>query len=422
MSSVSAPKGAGPDRAPDPERISLRSPSNGTCLSHLDCSRCGARHDAGVPQGLSSCCGRPLLPRYRIEDVRQHWGSFPADGRTASLWRYAELLPAQGPPVTLGEGWTPLIPDPRLAAHAGLHRLWVKDESLNPTGSFKARGLSVAVTMARERGLRKLAIPTAGNAGLALAAYAASAGMEADVFCPADTPAAFLNASRLLGARVHPVQGFITDCARLVRERAADEGWMDLSTLREPYRIEGKKTMGFELFEQLGGALPDVIVYPTGGGTGLVGMWKAFEEMEALGWIGSGRPRMVSVQAEGCAPIVRAFQQGRDEAEPWPDPSTVASGLRVPEAVGDRLMLAALRESSGTALTVTDREMVEGARRLGRLEGIAAAPEGGAAVAALPKLLRQSLLRTEDRIVLFNTGTALSSLGVLFPTIAGSQG
>jgi len=404
--------------ATGPERKQSASPGPGpgpgvSHLSHLECSRCGAEVDAGVPRGLSGCCGRPLLPRYRLEALRPLWSPFPAAARPASLWRYAELLPAAGPPVTLGEGWTPLLPAPRLAARADLEHLWIKDESLNPTGSFKARGLSLAVTMARERGLRKLAIPTAGNAGLALAAYAAAAGLEAEVFCPDDTPAVFVRATRLLGARVHLVRGFITDCARLVRERCAGEGWTDLSTLKEPYRVEGKKTMGLELWEQLGGTLPDVIVYPTGGGTGLVGMWKAFAEMESLGWIGRERPRMVSVQAAGCAPIVRAWEQGREEAEPWPEPSTLASGLRVPAAVGDRLMLSAIRESGGAALSVTDVEMVEGSELLARLEGIFAAPEGGAVVAALPHLRRRGFLGKSDRIVLFNTGSAFPYLEAL---------
>jgi threonine synthase len=382
----------------------------GSFLLHLECSSCHLRHDADVPQGLCTSCGRPLLARYDLPRVRESMTPAALAGRPASLWRYREVLPAAHEPVSLGEGWTPLIEARRLGRELGFEHLLVKDESINPTGSFKARGLSVAVTMAAERGFRKLAVPTAGNAGLALAAYAAAAGMSADVFCPSDTPEAFVRATRLLGARVHLVPGLITECARLVRERTEAEGWMDVSTLKEPYRLEGKKTMGYELWEQGNGRLPDVIVYPTGGGTGLVGMWKAFEEMQALGWIGPERPRMVSVQAEGCAPIVRAFHEGKEQAEPWKDAATIASGLRVPAAVGDRLMLAALRESHGAALTVTDAEMLEESSHLGRTEGILASPEGGAVVAAARKLLEQGLVRAEERVVVFNTGTALSYL------------
>ncbi len=381
-------------------------------LTHLECSSCGKLHDASARQGLCLECARPLLARYDIPRVKER-----LNGRFAppeqGMWRYRELLPASGEPVSLGEGWTPLLAAPALGREIGGARLWIKDESLNPTGSFKSRGLSAAVTMARERGVRRLAIPTAGNAGLALAAYASRAALEADVLCPADTPASFVQATRLLGARVHLVDGFITDCARRVREGAAREGWFDVSTLKEPYRLEGKKTMGFELWEQLGGRLPDVIVYPTGGGTGLVGMWKAFQELAALGWIGSARPRMVSVQAEGCAPIVRAFRTGAEEASTWEDPATLASGLRVPAAVGDRLMLQALRESGGTALAVSDEEMLEGVRLLGRTEGVLAAPEGGAAVAAARRLYAEEWMGANDDVILFNTGTALSYLDAM---------
>jgi threonine synthase len=391
----------------------MATPPCPTYLVDLECSACHTRHDAFIAQGLCPACARPLLARYDLEKARAAMDSAAAADRPASLWRYREVLPARDEPVSLGEGWTPLVETRRLGRELGLEHLWVKDESLNPTGSFKARGLSVAVTMAQERGFRRLAIPTAGNAGLALAAYASAAGMAADVFCPADTPQPFVRATRLLGARVHTVPGLITDCARLVRERAAAEGWMDVSTCKEPYRVEGKKTMGYELWEQSGGRLPDVVVYPTGGGTGLIGMWKAFEELQALGRIGAERPRMISVQAEGCAPIVRAFHSGAETAEPWQDPVTVASGLRVPSAVGDRLMLAALRESCGTALTVSDAEMIEGAALLGRTEGILASPEGGAVVAAAGQLRQRGLVEARELIVLFNTGTALSYLDVM---------
>jgi threonine synthase len=382
-------------------------------LLHLECSACGARHDAHVPQGLCRACGRPLLARYDLVEARRRLAEPQTAGRAAGLWRYREILPAEGEPVCLGEGWTPLIRAGRLGRELGCSRLWVKDESGNPTGSFKARGLSVAVTMAKERGFARLAIPTAGNAGLAMAAYAAAAGLAAEVFCPADTPSAFIRATKLLGAEVHCLPGLITDCARFVRDNAEREGWLDMSTLKEPYRVEGKKTMGYELWEQLDGKLPEVILYPTGGGTGLVGMWKAFQEMEELGWLSEERPRMISVQAEGCAPIVRAFHNQAETAEPWENAATLASGLRVPAAVGDRLMLEALRASRGTAIAVSDEAMCDGMRLLGRTEGILAAPEGGAVVAALPHLLRNGLVRPEETIVLFNTGSALSYLEAL---------
>lgn len=384
-------------------------------LLHLECSACGRIHESMLPQGLCRSCARPLLARYDLEQVRRRLDPKALSSREPTLWRYRELLPSDGPPVSLGEGWTPLLPVARLGAAIGCARLLVKDEALNPTGSFKARGLCLAVTMARERGFGRLAIPTAGNAGLALAAYAAAAGMTADVFCPADTPNPFIEGARLLGARVHLVAGVITDCARQVRERAEAEGWMDVSTLKEPYRLEGKKTMGYEIWEQLEHRLPDVIIYPTGGGTGLVGMWKAFSEMESLGWIGPGRPRMVSVQAAGCAPMVRAFHAGAETAEPWENPATVASGLRVPAAVGDRLILEALRESHGNALTVTDEEMIEGSGLLGRMEGIVSAPEGGATVAAARRLRAQGWIEEDEAVVLFNTGTALSYMPFFGP-------
>jgi threonine synthase len=381
-----------------------------TSLIGLECGACGKAHDPAALQNLCEECGRPLLARYDLDRAARTLTRKAVASREPNMWRYREVMPAAGDPVSLGEGWTPLRPARRLAADLGLDRLYVKDEGLNPTGSFKARGLSAAVTMARERGATRLVIPTAGNAGLALAAYGAAAGLPADVFCPADTPDAFLLTMDLLGARVHRVDGLIDACGARVREGAATEGWFDLSTLKEPYRLEGKKTMGYELVEQLDGALPDVIIYPTGGGTGLVGMWKAFSEMESLGWIGRSRPRMVSVQAEGCAPMVRAFRAGEKTARPWENATTVASGLRVPGAVGDFLILESLRESGGTAVAVSDAEMLKGSRALGTREGVLAAPEGGATLAALEKLLSSGEIGTGETVVLFNTGTALTYL------------
>ena len=371
----------------------------------LECPRCAARR----PEGALLCeCGSPLLARYRIgggalrrEDLA---------GRPPTLWRYAEVLPGV-PPITLGEGFTPLLEARRLGAEIGLGSLFIKDEAVNPTGSFKARGMAVAVSVAAARGVRVAAAPSAGNAGAALAAYGGRAGMEVHLFLPETTPRPFILEARRYGARVRLVPGSIADAGRVMRETLGpagrDGGWFDFSTLREPFRVEGKKTMGYEIAEQMGFSLPDVIVYPTGGGTGLIGMWKAFDEMEALGWIGPARPRMISVQAAGCAPIVRAFEAGRDVAEAWADPVTVASGLRVPSSLGDRLMLQAIRASGGTAVAVEDREMIDAAGRIGSREGIDACPEGGAALAAVERLRKRGSIGANERIVLFNTGTGL---------------
>jgi threonine synthase len=325
------------------------------------------------------------------------------------------LLPeADEKPVTLGEGWTPLVHARRLGRAVGLDRLYVKDESLNPTNSFKARGLSAAVTRALYAGAKILSIPSAGNAGNALAAYAASAGLEARVFMPRDVKKPFVLECELYGAEVTLVDGLITDAGRIAAERGGPRGWYDVSTLKEPYRIEGKKTMGYELAEQLGWRLPDWIIYPTGGGTGMVGMWKAFEELEALGWIPTGRrPHMVTVQAENCAPIVRAFDRGTEKAEPWQNAATIADGLRVPRAIGDFLVLRAIRESGGTAVSVADADMVTAMRDLGAHEGISAAPEGGAALHALRILLERGTIARADTVVVFNTGGALKYLDVL---------
>jgi threonine synthase len=309
--------------------------------------------------------------------------------------------------LTLGEGFTPLLPAPRLGARLGMERLWLKDEGQNPTGSFKARGLALAVARACELGARELALPSAGNAGAAAAAYAAAAGLPCHVVMPADTPRVIVEETRALGADVALIDGLITDAGAVVAEGVRVHGWFDLSTLKEPYRVEGKKTMGYELFEQLGGRLPDVVIYPTGGGTGLVGMWKAFDEMQQLGWIGDERPRMISVQAAGCAPIVRAWQDGAAVAEPWPDAHTYASGLRVPRAVGDFLILDAVRASGGAAIAVEDAAMADAVRVIGAATGVFAAPEGGAVAAAVPLLLAQGLLDAREETVLFITGSGL---------------
>ena len=332
------------------------------------------------------------------------------------MWRYRELMPLRDgeTPVTLGEGWTPLIHAQRLGRDLGMGRVYVKDESLNPTNSFKARGLSAAVTRALYLGAGTLSVPSAGNAANAVAAYGAAAGIPVKVFMPKDVKVPFIRECELYGADVTLVDGLITDAGRIAAEQGRPLGWYDMSTLKEPYRIEGKKTMGYEIGEQLGWSLPDWIIYPTGGGTGMVGMWKAFEEMEHLGWIAPGRrPKMVSVQAEHCAPIVRAFGQGAERSEMWQGARTVADGLRVPKAVGDFLVLRAVRESGGTAIAVRDADMVTGMRELGGREGISAAPEGGAALQALKQLLRDGIARRDESVVLFNTGGALKYLDVL---------
>jgi threonine synthase len=325
------------------------------------------------------------------------------------MWRYAEMLPVREPAfrLTLGEGFTPLLRLERLGRLLGMSNLYGKDEGQNPTASFKARGLSMAVSRAAELGVKTLAIPSAGNAGSAMAAYAAVAGLPAFVFLPQDVPPLFVAEMRALGAEVTLVDGLITDCARYVRAGVEEGRWFDLSTLKEPYRIEGKKTMGYELAEQFEWVLPDVIVYPTGGGTGLIGIWKAFEEMEALGWIGAERPRMIAVQSEGCAPIVRAFEAGREAAEPWQNAATIADGLRVPAAIGDFLILRAIRESGGTALAVTDEEIREGVWEMGRNEGLFVAPEAAATLVALRRLLAAGEIGSEERVVLMLTGSGL---------------
>jgi threonine synthase len=385
-------------------------------FSHLECSLPCGRPILNPRERHHLCaCGAPLLARYDLA-AAQRWGRDSLSGRVPSMWRYRELMPIfdDETPVTLGEGFTPLVHARRLGAAIGLDALFIKDESLNPTNSFKARGQSAAVTRARALGAQTLSVPSAGNAGDALAAYAAAAGLEAQVFLPADAKTPFVEECRLYGAHVTLVDGLISDAGRAAAERGSKLGWYDVSTLKEPYRVEGKKTMAFELAEQMEWEWPDWIVYPTGGGTGLVGMWKAFAEIEAIGWVATGRrPRMVSVQAQGCAPIVRAFAQGAERAEFWEGAATIADGLRVPGAVGDVLMLRALGESRGTAVSVSDASMVQGMLTIGKYEGVSAAPEGGAALAAIERLVADGTIQRHERVVLFNTGGALKYLDAL---------
>ncbi len=386
-------------------------------FSHLECSvPCGAApYDPHTEQHLCTLCGMPLLARYDLKAARA-WRKDSLASREATMWRYRELMPLfEGEqPITLGEGWTPLIHANRLGRDLGLDRLFVKDESLNPTNSFKARGLAAAVTKAALLGAKTLSVPSAGNAANAMAAYAAAAGLKAKVFMPKDVKVPFIRECELYGADVTLVDGLITDAGRIAAETGKPLGWYDVSTLKEPYRIEGKKTMAYELGEQLEWQFPDWIIYPTGGGTGMVGMWKAFDELEAIGWKPPGRrPKMVSVQAEHCAPIVRAFEEGKERSEMFPNARTVADGLRVPKAIGDFLVLRAVRESGGTAVAVSDKDMVADMRELGAKEGISAAPEGGAALSALKVLLNRGDINAADTVVVFNTGGALKYLDVL---------
>jgi threonine synthase len=380
-------------------------------LTHLECSACGKTREAGKIHNLCEC-GGPLLVRYDLARTRATWTRDALAHAPHTMWRYAPVLPVQNPAsiVSLGEGMTPLIHTRGLGQQLGVPSLYVKDEGLNPTASFKARGLSCAVSMCVELGIRKVAIPSAGNAASAMAAYAAAAGIEAHIFMPRDVPQSNYVECKAFGAHVTLVDGLISDCGRIVAERKDAEGWFDVSTLKEPYRIEGKKTMGYEVAEQLDWQLPDAIFYPAGGGVGLIGMWKAFAEMETLGWIGSKRPKMIAVQAEGCQPVVRAFERGENKTEFFTNAHTLASGLRVPKPLGDALMLDAIRSSGGTAIAVSDSDMLDAGLELGRLEGIFAAPEGAACVAALQKLLASGFLRAEDRIVLYNTGSGLKYL------------
>ena len=381
-------------------------------LTHLACTACGQRHDATVPHNVSPCCSKPLYPQYDLMSAGRTLTKAALVARVKSLWRYREVLPVKSDAdiVTLGEGLTPLLPADRLGARHGLTQLFIKDESVNPTQSFKARGMATAVSMAKQFGLKKLAAPSAGNAGGALAAYAARAGIEAHIFMPVDTPKANVIECRELGAHVTLINGLITDCGAEVAKHKAAEGWFDVSTLKEPYRVEGKKTLGYELAEQLNWTLPDVVIYPTGGGTGLVGMWKAFDEMQQLGWIGSKRPRMFSVQANGCQPIVRALHAGEKAAAEHLGAQTKASGLRVPKAIGDFIMLEILRKSGGGAVAVTDEEMIASVREVGAAEGLFVAPEGAATYAALKHLLKAGTVKPEESVVLFNTGAGVKYL------------
>lgn len=379
-----------------------------TFTSHLECSATGARYPANELRGLSDA-GKPLLVRYDMEGIRRAVTreTFPA--RNGGFWKYREFLPVRksADVVSLGEIVTPLVELPSLAKRAGATELLVKDEGRLPTGSFKARGLALAVAMAKSFGVRRMAMPTNGNAGAALAAYAARAGIEAHVFCPADTPETNLREIALAGATLTLVDGLITDCGRRVAEGRERMGWFDASTLKEPYRIEGKKTMGFELAEQLGWSLPDVILYPTGGGTGLIGMWKAFAELEAVGLIDARRPRLVAVQASGCAPIVRAWQQGADHAEAWQDARTIAAGIRVPAAIGDFLILRALRESGGFAIAVDDAQIKEALAEVARAEGLLLCPEGAATYAAWRTALAAGQVGAHEKVLLFNCASGL---------------
>lgn len=376
-------------------------------LTHLECSKTGEHYDADTPQNLSRV-GAPLLARYDLEKTRFRTHEYGGRG----LWRYTELLPVRNPEFIrdLGEGWTPLIRADRLGAALGMPHLLIKEESVNPTGSFKARGMAVAVARTAELGIKSLAVGSAGNAGSALGAYAAALGLEAHIAMPRDTPASIIAECRSFGVELTLIDGLITDANAYVQRGIKELGWFDMATLREPYRLEGKKTMGYELFEQLGGHLPDVIVYPTGGGTGLIGMWKAFDELEKLGWIGSQRPRMVSVQAAGCAPIVKAFEEGTEHATPWENAHTSASGLRVPRAIGDFLILDAVRRSSGCAVAVTEEEMFVAWKKFSAHTGLFCAPEGAATLAALEQLKEKDLVGADERVVLFNTGSGLKYL------------
>ena len=392
-------------------------------VTHLECALCSLRHEANTLQNLCVECGKPLLVRYDLEKAAETLTVEGLGSRESSLWRYREVLPVEDTSkniVSFGEGWTPLLRADTLAKSLPIKLdLFIKDEGQNPTQSFKARGMTAAISMAKELGVKKVAVPSAGNAAGAMAAYAARAGMEAYIFMPSDTPRANIVECEQTGAKVTLVDGLITDCGRIVAERKEAEGWFDVSTLKEPYRVEGKKTMGYELFEQLSSIqnlksktqnLPDVIIYPTGGGTGLIGMWKAFDEMEKMGWIDSKRPRMVTVQSETCAPIVRAFESGERFADEFENASTVASGLRVPKAIGDFLILDAIRASGGTAIAVNDDDLVKAVGEIGAAEGIFAAPEGAACLPALRKLIENGLIGEGETVVLFNTGSGIKYL------------
>jgi threonine synthase len=382
-------------------------------ITHLECSKCYKQYSHQQIQTFCPDCKATLLPRYDLDAARQRVDRDEISHRRKGIWRWQELLPVlnEENQIFLGEGDTPLLSQPRLEKELGLSKLYVKDESSNPTGSFKARGLGAAISKAKELGVEKVIIPTAGNAGGAMAAYAARAGIKAHIFMPKDTPFANIEESRMAGAEVVLVNGLISDAAAMAGEKARAEGWFDLSTFKEPYRVEGKKVMGYELAEAFDWTLPEVIIYPTGGGTGLVGMWKAFAELEALGWLEKAkRPRMVSVQADGCAPVVKAFQKGATFCDFWTNAQTIASGLRVPKSFADHLILSNIYESEGTAVAVSDESILESQKQLASMEGIFAAPEGAATLAALKELIKQGWVHPEERIVVFNTGSGLKYL------------
>ncbi|HXE04677.1 MAG TPA: threonine synthase [Bryobacteraceae bacterium] len=376
----------------------------------LSCSVCGRSYDPGRLQNLCEC-GGPLLVSYDLVTIRQEWSRSALGSAPTDMWRYDPVLPAgRADAISLGEGWTPLLRAPALGAAIGAHDIWLKDEGQNPTASFKARGMSVAVSVAKKLGATRLAAPSAGNAGGALAAYAAAAGVEAHIAMPADVPQANYLECKAAGAHVTLVNGLIGECGRMIAERSQAAGWFEVGTLKEPYRIEGKKTMGYELAEQFDWELPDAILCPCGGGVGLIGIWKAFAELEELGWIGAKRPKMIAVQAAGCAPIVRAFAANTLGSETWQNPHTVASGLRVPKALGDFLALQAIRESGGTAVAIDDADMLDAGLELASREGFFVAPEGGACVAAARELIASGFLKRDDRIVVLNTGSGLKYL------------
>ncbi|HKI79891.1 MAG TPA: threonine synthase [Ignavibacteriaceae bacterium] len=376
-------------------------------FTHLECGYCGKEYNADKIWNLCTECGKPLLARYDLEKAKSEFKKDFLKNRPENLWRYKEMLPVKEDKfrLSLNEGFTPIFLAKNLGAKLDFKNLYIKDEGVNPTTSFKARGLCMAISRANELGIKEVSIPSAGNAAGAMSAYAALGGMKAFVFMPKDVPLPFITECKTLGAEVTLIDGLITDCGKAAAEGVRKFGRFDVSTLKEPYRIEGKKTMGYEVAEQMNWELPDVIIYPTGGGTGLVGMWKAFDEMEKLGWIDSKRPRMVTVQSTGCAPIVRAFEQETEFAEPWQGAKTVADGLRVPAAVGDFLILRALLESKGTAVSVTDEEIIEDTNEIGRTQGIFAAPEGGATLAAFKKLRNSGWIKENEKVVLFNTGS-----------------
>ncbi len=386
-----------------------------SAITHLECTLTGERFDSSKPHRTNPANGKPLFARYDLDKAKTTLTKESLSDRPTNMWRYREVMPVIDDDniITLGEGWTPLLKADRLAAATDVNTILIKDEGVNPTGSFKARGLGAAVSKAKELGQTRLTMPSAGNAAGAMSAYAAAGGMEAHVFMPKDAPIANKVECEAYGARLTLVDGFITDAGQMSQRAAEELGLFDVSTLREPYRAEGKKTMGYEIVEQMGFEVPDVIVYPTGGGTGIVGIWKAMDEMEELGWIGSERPRMVCVQAAGCAPLVAAFEKGEEFAEPFPDPHTLAAGMRVPAAIGDFLVIRAVRESGGTAVTVSDEEMVDGMVEMARMEGVFAAPEGGATLAAMRKLIDGGLISRDERVVLLVTGNAHKYLDML---------